>query len=66
MRHVLLLGTGCAPDAAKEEDDLAIELIKRGPVEILGEKVDINIIPNACEDFHDPSRVSIALLVCCE
>lgn len=52
FRHTMLLGTGCSPDSDAEEEQKAIELIRRAPSEILGD-TQVDIVPNATEYFHD-------------
>jgi len=56
--HQVLLGTGCAADAPKEDDKRARQLIIDGHQTIFGRDVrDLDIVPNALEDFHNIERV---------
>lgn len=57
-KHMLLIGAGCAPEAGKEENAKARELVEVDGPKILGEaSKDYMPIPNALEEFHDMKRV---------
>lgn len=58
-RHILLLGTGCSPDADESENEKARELIKRGYDNIFKdyEIAELDFVPNTIEDFHDKEKV---------
>jgi hypothetical protein len=58
LKHQVVLGIGCQPDASPQEHQKAVDMIKRGPVEILGEHAEVNIIPNLREEFHEVGKVS--------
>ena len=57
-KHMLLLGTGCAPNSSKEVSDKAKKYIIEGPQKILGKSMgEVDIVPNGLEEFHDIERV---------
>ena len=58
-RHILLLGTGCRPDADDSEHQLARKLIMEGYDFIFEHhKIDdSDFVPNTVEDFHDMKKV---------
>ena len=58
-RHILLLGTGCRPDASESENKLARKLIMEGYDYIFENRkiAETDFVPNTIEDFHDTKKV---------
>lgn len=60
-RHVLLLGTGCRPDASEGENQLARKLIMEGYSYIFEnyQLAETDFVPNAIENFHHTKKVRV-------
>lgn len=57
-KHLMLLGTGCGPNEPKEVSDKAKQYLMEAPKKILGKLMnEVDIVPNALEDFHDIERI---------
>lgn len=57
-KHMLCLGSGCAPNETKEVSDSARRSIMRAPEEIFGKTMkEVDTIPNCIEDYHDVERI---------
>ena len=63
-RHILLLGTGCRPDASDSENQLARKLITEGHNYIFEnyKVAEKDFVPNTIEDFHDTEKVDSSSL----
>jgi len=57
IKHCVVFGTGCAPNASQESRPLARERLIHAPDEVMGPNMQKNFIPNAFEAFHDPRLV---------
>ena len=62
-RHILLLGTGCRPDADESENRLARKLIMEGYDYVFAHYkiAETDFVPNTIEDFHDTKKVNLSL-----
>ena len=61
---MLLLGTGCQPDASESEKKLARKLIMEG-YDFIFENykvAEMDFVPNTIEDFHETKKVFSFLL----
>lgn len=57
-KHMMLLGAGCAPNETEEVSDTARQYLLDAPKKILGRPMgEVDIVPNALEDFHDIERI---------
>ena len=57
-KHMMLLGAGCSPNETQEVSDKAKQYLLAGPEKILGKSIrEVDVIPNALEDFHDVEKI---------
>lgn len=58
FKHMVLLGTGCAPGSTEEVRARARDYIIEGPEKILGKKMgEIDITPNGIDTYHSVERI---------
>jgi len=55
--HQLLLGAGSHPSGGAAEDAKAKQLVAEGTKDVFGPGVEVDIVPNAMEDFHDVKAI---------
>jgi hypothetical protein len=58
FKHMVLLGSGCAPDSTDTVREKALKYIIEGPEKILGKSMsEVDITPNAIDTYHSVEKI---------